>query len=69
MTKNSFLLAEQNGQAAFQDGSICSYDEAERASRERYKTVLERYLFVAGWNQAFWDEQGRELAKYAQKQG
>ena len=59
---NSALAkAEQAGKDAFRDGSVTSYRAAERAARKAYTIVLERELFVAGWNQAFWDEQERVL--------
>lgn len=58
---NSPIKAEQAGKDAFRNGSISSYTAAERLARKTYASVLERECFVAGWNNAFWDEQGRVL--------
>ena len=61
MTNYVLISAEQAGKDAFLDGSISRYTVAERAARKTYPTVIEREFFVAGWNQAFWDEQERVL--------
>ena len=52
---------ERAGKDAFRDGSISSHKAAERFARKAFAAVLEREVFVAGWNNAFWDEQGRVL--------
>jgi hypothetical protein len=59
---NQFTKAEQTGKDAFRNGSVSSHKAAERFARTAYASVLERECFVAGWNTAFWDEQGRVLA-------
>ena len=58
---NQFTRAEQAGKDAFCNGSIDSNKGADRFARKAYATVLERECFVAGWNQGFWEEQGRVL--------
>lgn len=59
---NAPIRAEQAGSAAFRNGLISSYTSAEHLARKTYTSVLERECFVAGWNRAFWDEQGRVLS-------
>lgn len=61
MANQALIKAEQAGKDAFRDGSISSHKAAERVARKGYAAVIERECFVAGWNQAFWDEQERVL--------
>lgn len=52
---------ESKGKVAFNTGCINSYADAEKYARKTYLSVLERDIFVAGWNTACWDEQARVL--------
>jgi hypothetical protein len=61
MANQALIKAEQAGKDAFRSGSISSHVAAERFARKTYAAVLERETFVAGWNNAFWDEQERVL--------
>ncbi len=61
---NTWLLdVESRGKIGFNTGILKSHDEAERYARKTYRTVIEREVFVAGWNMAFWDEQSRVLRR------
>lgn len=61
IANKALAKAEQAGKDGFRDGSISSHKAAERFARKQYAVVLEREFYVAGWNQAFWDEQERVL--------
>lgn len=61
MANNALTRAEQAGKDYFRDHPDSNHAAAERVARKEYAIVLERELFVAGWNSAFWDEQGRVL--------
>ncbi len=62
--KNQWLRdIESRGELAFNKGLLKSYSEAERYARKTYQIVIEREIFVAGWNMAFWNEQERVLKR------
>jgi hypothetical protein len=48
---------ESRGKVAFNTNCIKTHAEAEKYARAKYMSVLERDIFVAGWNMAFWSEQ------------
>lgn len=45
---------ESRGKVAFNTGIIKCHEDAEKYARKTYLSVIERDVFVAGWNQAFW---------------
>lgn len=53
---NKWLIdVESRGKLAFNSGFCKSYDAAEAYARKIYNTVIERDIFVAGWNMAYWN--------------
>jgi hypothetical protein len=58
---NDFARAEQAGKDYFHDHPDSTHTIATRFARKTYTVVLQRELFVAGWNDAFWSEQARVL--------
>jgi len=69
MTNQTLANAEKAGKHAYHSGEIPSYAAAERFAIKNYSIMLEREWFVAGWNQAFWDEQERVLSESRIKTG
>ena len=61
MANQALIKAERAGKDYFRDHPASNHEAAERIARAGYATGLERDLFVAGWNRAFWDEQARVL--------
>ena len=57
----TFEKVEQAGMNYFSNNPTSDYAAAERVARKTYAVAIEREWFVAGWNQAFWNEQGRVL--------
>lgn len=59
---NKWLIdVESRGKLAFNSGTITSNKDAEKYARKNYQIVIEREVFIAGWNTAYWDEQARVL--------
>lgn len=58
---NDFTRAEQAGKDYFRDHPDSNHSTASSYARKAYSVVLQRELFVAGWNDAFWNEQARYL--------
>ena len=59
---NKWLVdIESRGKLGFNSGTLKSYQEAEKFARKNYRYAIERDVFVAGWNTAFWHEQARVL--------
>lgn len=45
---------ESRGKVGFNTGCLKSHEEAEKYARKHYSIAVERDVFVAGWNMAFW---------------
>jgi len=54
---------ESKGKVSFNTKTLNTHQEAEKFARTNYRSVIERDVFVAGWNMAFWDELERLLKK------
>lgn len=64
MINKQLVAIEKAGKDSFTSGQIKSYRDAEREARKRFGLhALATDLFIAGWNQAFWDEQERVLSE------
>jgi len=60
--KNKGLTdAEKAGKDYFLDHPSATHAMVKKVARKEYSIVLRQELFIAGWNQAFWDEQERVL--------
>jgi len=70
LKNNKWLLdIESRGKLAFNKNLITSHKDAEKYARKTYMAVIEREVFVSGWNMAFWDEQERVLKASRIKEG
>lgn len=52
---------ESKGKLAFNMSVLETYKDAEAYARKTYYSVLERDVFVAGWNMAYWNQFGVDV--------